>query len=154
MTGHADVLVRAAQPADVRRLVELIVGGSLTEGKEDLDETAPYLAALDEIRATPGCEILVAVLGGRVVGICQVIVFRHLQAGGGRCAEIESMHVDAAHRSRGIGGRLLDAAIEHARAAGCYRIQLTSNNVRTDAHRFYVRHGFEPSHRGFKRRLD
>jgi hypothetical protein len=28
---------------------------------------------------------------------------------------------------------------------------LTSNLARTDAHRFYARHGFEPSHVGFKR---
>ena len=37
-----------------------------------------------------------------------------------------------------------------ARAAGCYRIQLTSNKVRSDAHRFYLRHGFVNSHEGFK----
>jgi hypothetical protein len=32
-------------------------------------------------------------------------------------------------------------------------VQLTSNNKRPDAHRFYERLGFEPTHRGFKLRL-
>ena len=46
------------------------------------------------------------------------------------------------------------AAIEQARALGCYRVQLTSNEVRHDAHRFYEHLGFTPSHRGFKLALD
>jgi hypothetical protein len=29
-------------------------------------------------------------------------------------------------------------------------VQLTSNDARPDAHRFYQRLGFTPSHRGFK----
>jgi GNAT superfamily N-acetyltransferase len=41
-------------------------------------------------------------------------------------------------------------AIERARRLGCYRVQLTSNVVRSDAHRFYERLGFTPSHLGFK----
>jgi GNAT superfamily N-acetyltransferase len=46
------------------------------------------------------------------------------------------------------------AAIEQARALGCYRVQLTSNEARHDAHRFYEHLGFTPSHRGFKLALD
>lgn len=42
--------------------------------------------------------------------------------------------------------------MRRARALGCYRVQLTSSAQRPDAHRFYLSHGFEPSHVGFKRR--
>jgi GNAT superfamily N-acetyltransferase len=82
--------------------------------------------------------------------VCQLIVFRHLQACGGLCAEIESVHVHPAHRSHGIGTTLVRAVIQQAWVLGCYRVQLTSNEVRRDAHRFYERLGFTPSHRGFK----
>ena len=95
-----------------------------------------------------------AVRHGEVVGTCQLITFRHLQHGGGRCAEIESMHVRPDVRGTGVGGVLLEAAVEAAVVAGCYRVQLTSNAARTDAHRFYERHGFVASHVGFKRLLD
>ena len=44
-------------------------------------------------------------------------------------------------------------AVARAAALGCYRIQLTSNTARPDAHRFYERLGFVPSHVGFKMRL-
>ena len=39
-------------------------------------------------------------------------------------------------------------------ALGCYRVQLTSNTVRDDAHRFYESFGFSPTHIGFKLSLD
>ena len=44
----------------------------------------------------------------------------------------------------------MGGAIERARELGCYRVQLTSKAARTDAHRFYERLGFVPSHVGYK----
>ena len=145
--------IRSAQPADAERLIDILAHGALVEGKEDRAHPETYVAALAEIQPTPGNDVLVAELDGTVVGMCQLIIFRHIQAGGGRCAEIESMHVHPDVRSHGIGEQLLNAALESPHQAGCYRVQLTSNLQRTDAHRFYVRHGFEPSHVGFKRLL-
>jgi GNAT superfamily N-acetyltransferase len=146
--------VRTARRADAARLVDLLVGGAI-RASENPGDLAPYEAALQEITDTPGATVLVAEQDGganvpEVVGMCQIITFRHLQQVGGLCAEIESMHVDERYRSRGIGGVLLAAAIDWARSRGCYRVQLTSNKARTDAHRFYLRHGFEASHDGFK----
>jgi len=145
--------VREIRPADVADAVGLIELGSLVPGKEDPADAAAYRAALEEIDRTPGNTVLVAELDGEVVGICQLIEFRHLQERGGRCAELESVHVRPDQRSKGIGGLLVEAAAERARAGGCYRVQLTSNAARTDARRFYERHGFVPSHVGFKRSL-
>jgi GNAT superfamily N-acetyltransferase len=144
-----DATVRDATEADLARLVELLAHGSLIEGKEDSSDLAPYRAALAEIMGGPG-GVLVAETGGEVVGVCQIIVFRHLQSRGGLCAEIESVHVHPDYRGRGIGGVLMGAAVARAREFGCYRVQLTSNKARPDAHRFYERLGFDASHQGFK----
>jgi GNAT superfamily N-acetyltransferase len=95
--------------------------------------------------------VLVAVDDGDVVGVCQVLIFQHFQHAGGWCCEIESVHVRADRRSQGIGGALLDTAEAFAHERGCYRIQLTSNIVRSDAHRFYVAHGYSATHQGFKK---
>ena len=43
------------------------------------------------------------------------------------------------------------AAESLARKNDCYRLQLTSRNVRLDAHRFYVANGFEQTSHGFKK---
>ena len=149
-----DISLRRATTDDVDTLVELIIDGKLT-GDDDGDEHRDdYVDALREIENDPHSTVLVAVNHGvDVVGLLQLITFRHLQHRGGRCAEIESMHVRHDLRYSGIGGKLLDHAIEIARDMGCYRVQLTSNEQRPDAHRFYERHGFVGSHRGFKRYL-
>jgi GNAT superfamily N-acetyltransferase len=152
VAAPGDVRVRSASARDVARLATLLAGGSLRRS-EDPADVASYQAALEEIAATPGNEVLVAEVDGEVVGMCQLIIFRHLQERGGRCAEIESVHVDERRRSSGIGGVLLEAAVARARTAGCYRVQLTSNKAREAAHRFYDRHGFVASHEGFKRYL-
>jgi GNAT superfamily N-acetyltransferase len=145
--------IRAARRDDLMRIVEIFELGSLVPGKELPSDPRPYEAAWPEIDGGPG-GLLVAEVDGVVVGACQLIVFRHFQSRGGRCAEIESVHVHPEHRGHGIGHALVQAAIEKARELGCYRIQLTSNLERVDAHRFYESLGFTASHRGFKRSLD
>ena len=146
--------IRSATLADLASAIELIVGGALGPTDDDPSDLAPYVEALHVIQASSdGSDVLVAEVDGRVVGVCQLIVFRHLMHRGRRCAEIEAVHVEAALRSRGIGTLLLAEAVGRARAAGCYRVQLTSNIARHDAHRFYERLGFVSSHRGFKLQL-
>jgi GNAT superfamily N-acetyltransferase len=150
VTGTVEV--RDATNGDAGCLARLLAGGSLTV-RENPAEVSSYRRALREIEADPRSRVLVAERDGEVVGMCQLFVLLHLQHQGGRCAEIESMHVAAGHRSSGIGAVLLEAAVDAARQAGCYRIQLTSDQARPDAHRFYQRHGFAPTHVGFKRYL-
>jgi GNAT superfamily N-acetyltransferase len=95
--------------------------------------------------------VLVADVDGDVVGVCQVIIFQHFQHAAGWCCEIESVHVRSDMRSRGIGAQLLGAAEALAQERGCYRIQLTSRNVREDAHRFYLANGYDQTSQGFKK---
>jgi GNAT superfamily N-acetyltransferase len=147
--SRPNVVIRPATEADVPRIVELFELGSLVEGKEDPKDLEPYSAAWQEIATGPG-SVLVAERNNEVVGVCQLLVFRHLQSKGGRCAEIESVHVHPDHRGHGIGRILMGRAIAEARRLGCYRVQLTSNNARPDAHRFYESLGFGATHHGFK----
>ncbi len=148
------ITIRSADLADVERLVELLEYGSLADPSgepENAPDIGRYRAALVEIQATPGNDVLVAEIAGEVVGTCQLVIFRHFQREGGLCCEIESVHVHPDFRSKGIGSQLMASAVDIARQAGCYRVQLTSNLRRPRAHQFYEREGFQPSHVGFKR---
>lgn len=121
------------------------------EGEDERDVDA-YWRAVEETRRRRG-EVLVAEVDGEVVAVCQVLIFPHFQHTGGWCCELESVHVRSDRRAQGIGAMLLARAEVIAREQGCYRIQLTSRNVREDAHRFYAANGYVASHQGFKKFL-
>jgi len=145
-------VVRPLRDDDLPVAIEILVAGALGDTDDDARHPEWYVPAVAATRAEGG-EVLVVECDGEVVGVCQVIVFTHLQHRGGKCAEVESVHVRADLRSRGLGEQLLRAAESWARDRGCYRIQLTSNVARHDAHRFYERIGYSASHKGFKKLL-
>lgn len=147
------MLVRAARPGDVDRLVAILVGGSREPDAEDPMHPERYVRALERIRAAGG-DVLVAERDGEVAGLAQVLVLEHLQHAGGRVAEVESVHVDERHRRTGVGSALLAEAVRWATARGCYRVQLTSHVARGEAHAFYERCGFTASHVGYKLPLE
>ena len=147
------VLVRGIGFDDVTAAVRLLRGGSLAAQFEDEDQVSDYWEAVEETRRRLG-DVLVAEENGEVVGVCQVIVFQHFLHRAGWCCELESVHVRSDQRSRGIGASLLAATEALAKERGCYRIQLTSRNVRGDAHRFYVANGYEATSQGFKKFFD
>jgi GNAT superfamily N-acetyltransferase len=148
-----ELVVRPALPEDAPAIARLLAAGTRTPSAEDPSAPERYADATARIRAAGG-DVLVADYEGVVVGVCQVLLLQHLQHAGGKVAEVESVHVDDEHRRHGVGASLLNAAVEWAAAAGCYRVQLTSHEDRGDAHRFYASLGFVPSHVGFKLVLD
>lgn len=66
---------------------------------------------------------------------------------------MESVRVDEQYRGKGIGREMMLWAIERAKEKGGISMQLTTNNDRTDAHRFYSNLGFSATHLGMKIKL-
>jgi GNAT superfamily N-acetyltransferase len=147
-----DVTIRPITRGDVAAASLVIQGGSMAPEGEDEGDVDGYWRAVEETRRRRG-DVLVAEVDGEVVGVCQVVIFPHFQHTGGWCCELESMHVRSDRRGEGIGAKLLARAEEIAREQGCYRMQLTSRNVREDAHRFYAANDYVSSHQGFKKIL-
>ena len=58
-------------------------------------------------------------------------------------AEINGLVVDEGHRSRGTGRLLMEHAEQWARARGCRAVVLRSNVIRTRAHAFYEKLGYQ-----------
>jgi len=146
------VIVRPIADEEVAAAVAILTAGSLTPDDEHPERLERYVHAVHACRSEGG-EILVAVDGADVVGVCQLLIFTHLQHTGERCAELETVHVREDRRGHGIGAAMLEEAERRARELGCYRIQLTSRAARLDAHRFYLSNGYDQSHLGFKKSL-
>lgn len=101
----------------------------------------------------PNRSLLVAEIEGAVVGTVDQLVVANLTHRGQPWAIVENMVVDEAHRRNGVGRQLMDEALNRAQRAGCYKIQLLSRKVRTEAHAFYRSLGFEESAIGLRRYL-
>jgi GNAT superfamily N-acetyltransferase len=142
------VTFRRARREDLAAIVALYDADYLHAGKEqpNVDRTE----AFEEIARDPRETLLVAERDGRVIGTLQLTFLRYLTYGGARVALVEAVHVTETERGRGVGAAMMRFAIEEAKKRGCHRMQLTSNKARKDAHRFYERLGFTPSHEGFK----
>ena len=150
------VSIRRAGRDDVPAIVRLLADDDLGRGREDAGEplAIAYLHAFAAIEAQTGNQLMVAVLDGRVVGCLQLTLIPGLSRMGMLRAQVEAVRVDRHCRGRRIGELLMAHAIGHARDAGCGLVQLTTDRARSDAHRFYERLGFVPSHLGMKLQLD
>jgi GNAT superfamily N-acetyltransferase len=85
--------------------------------------------------------LFVAEKDGRVVGWTSCGIADHFYTP--LYAEISGLVVDAAERGAGIGARLIAEVEAWARGKGVEILRLRANAIRTEAHRFYLREGFE-----------
>ena len=150
-----DLIYRDARLEDVPTI--LILGhagdarGADTPPLDPASLTDPrYRAAFDEISADPRHRLIVAERNNEIVGTLQISVVPGLPRFGMKRGILENVHIRADQRGQGLGSEMVQWAIERCREAGCGIVQLTSNKVRLDAHRFYRKLGFEQSHEGFK----
>jgi GNAT superfamily N-acetyltransferase len=98
---------------------------------EEAEDSATALDAYIDVG-----EVLVARTHDRVVGHLQLV------DDGADTSEIKNMAVEAAYRGRGIGRRLLDAAIDLARAKGHATLAVATAAADVGNLRFYQRAGF------------
>lgn len=143
---------RPATRADVPVVVALLADDVLGRAREGAD-MARYDAAFDAMMAEGGNRLIVGEIAGRVVACYQIITMSGLSLSATRRAEIEGVRIASDLRGQGHGAALLADAERRARAGGCGLLQFTTNKARSDAHRFYERAGFAPSHIGFKKKL-
>jgi GNAT superfamily N-acetyltransferase len=139
--------IRTATPADLPALLHLLA--QLNETPQPLSDA--HRKAFDDVAADPRQRLCVVEdASGALVATATLVVVPNIGHGGRPWAIVENVVVDEPARGRGIGEMLMAHIIEQARAAGCYKVALTSRKVRTGAHRFYERIGFERSSAGFR----
>ena len=149
---QTDARVRDATEDDLPRIVELLAQFSPDTPREDLRQplAESYRTAFQQIEADPRQRLLVVEAEGWVIGTAALIIVPNLSHQGRLYAIVENVVVDESRRGAGNGDLLMRYAMEAARRAGCYKLVLTSNKRRPDAHRFYERLGFQATHEGFR----
>jgi GNAT superfamily N-acetyltransferase len=145
-----DLLMRRATIDDIPAIVAMLSDDPLGAAREADAGHPSYTLAFKEIDADPHQTLAVGERGGEVVACLQLTVIPGLSRQGAKRALIEAVRVRSDQRGSGLGKRLIEWAIEEARARGCVMVQLTTDKSRLDAHRFYLSLGFTDSHLGMK----
>lgn len=148
----ADIVFRIARREDVPVIVRMLADDELGSQRESVEEPLPesYYTAFEQLERDDNHELIVAELGGEVVGTLHLIFLPSLSYQGGLRAQVESVRVDKKCQNQGLGSRMMKWAIERAKQRGAHIVQLTTHRSREDAHRFYERLGFKGSHLGMK----
>lgn len=138
-----DLMLRPAMPDDASRISHLL---------DQLGWSVPPEGVVAELSASPSTDVVVAALDDDVVGVVAITTRRQFQRAG-NLVTIDTLVVDEAHRSRGIGERLIDVALETAARNNAQAVEVVSALRRVEARRFYERLGFEVTANYFVRSI-
>jgi len=144
------VSVREATIDDLAAILHLYAQPDIDDGVTlSMDDAT---SIFEKIRSYPSYRLFVAEHDGRIVGTFALLIMDNLGHLGAPSAIVEDVAVDPAVHRQGIGQTMMDAAMDEARQAGCYKLTLSSNVQRHEAHAFYDALGFE--RHGYSFRID
>ena len=128
------------------------VYGLICELKQKAYDRNTFAAGFAANLNNPQQRYQLAEVNGEVVGLIGIQIMFPLNL---NCwiGEIQELVVLPQMRGLNVGQRLLAWAEDEARQNGASLMELSSGKVRTDAHRFYLREGYEQSHFRFKKTL-
>ena len=136
------VSIREARDADLPAVLALYAQPGMDDGQVLTHDEAR--AIWQQFARYPSYRLFVAEdTGGEVVATYALLVMHNLAHRGTPSAIAEDVVVSPTHQGRGIGRALMAHALAQARAAGCYKLALSSNAKRESAHAFYRSLGFQ-----------
>lgn len=124
---------RNVSSEDVAQLLLLLEELGYKANEIDLAER------LQQIRRQ-GNRVFVAEKDSELVGCVQALI--DIRLAEGKVGEIVSLVVKRAARGAGIGKGLLHEAADWLQAMDCSQIRVRANEIRADAHAFYLAQGF------------
>jgi GNAT superfamily N-acetyltransferase len=150
MLDQAKLLIRPAAAADLEKVLALYAQPEFDAGDVLPLETAKRL--WQRFADYPDYTLYVAERAADVVGSFALLVMHNLGHLGAPSAIVEDVVVAPAFQRHGIGKAMMQFAIDRCREKGCYKLMLSSNAKREDAHAFYESLGF--ARHGFSFRID
>ena len=153
--SDGSLTMRPAREEDLPALIALLADDELGRLRDDPARAgdACYLDAFRAIAGDRNHLLVAAERDGTIVGMMQLSFLPGLSYRGAWRGQIESVRIAAAERGRGLGGRMIEWALDRFRERNVRTAQLTSEVSRVAAHRFYERLGFVGSHVGMKKIL-
>jgi GNAT superfamily N-acetyltransferase len=135
------IAVREASEADLPAVLAIYAQPELDAGDVlSLDDARDRFARFARY---PDYKLYVAVDGDAIVGTFALLVMDNLLHRGAPSGVVEDVGVAPELHGRGIGKAMMQHAMQRCRDRGCYKLVLSSNAKRSNAHAFYASLGFE-----------
>lgn len=138
------VLIREATVKDVSAVLRLYYIAGVD--REPWCELAEAEQLFQRLQQYPNYTMWLATLTAPPqppVGTFSLLIMDSLVHAGTPAGVVEGVAVDPAFQGQGIGRQMMQHAIAQCRAAGCYKMSLSTNLKRKQAHAFYESLGFE-----------
>lgn len=135
------LVIQQAEREDVAAILDLYVAAGITG--DDAFSVAEAQKQLDVFARYPFHRVFVAKLQGVVVGTYELILIDNLAKAGVKTAIVEDVAVVPTLHKQGVGKAMMIHACAVAKEHGAYKLALSSNKRRQDAHAFYKALGFE-----------
>src|SRR5262245_43745672 len=150
MLDRSNLLIRPAVATDLEKILGLYAQPEFDAGYVLPLETAKQL--FKRFQDYPDYALYVAERADIIVGTFALLVMHNLGHLGAPSAIVEDVVVAPTAQRQGVGKAMMQFALDLCREKGCYKLVLSSNAKRKDAHAFYEALGFE--RHGFSFRVD
>lgn len=133
----ADVIFRKLEESDImagflESLDSLRKASDLTEEKSK--------EIFNKIKSNPNHVVFVAVLDSKVIGSTTLLIEPKFIHKGGKVGHIEDVVIAKEYQGTGIGEKLINFVLDHAKQNQCYKTILDSTD---DVKQFYEKIGFK-----------
>lgn len=133
--------IRKATTEDIPMILELFAQKDIDDGEIlSIDEAN---SIFNKFKFYPNYSLYLAMIENKVVGTFELLIMDNLAHKGSKSGIVEDVVVDLEHRSKGIGGKMMEYAIMVCREFDCYKLTLSSSIHRDRAHMFYENLGFK-----------
>ena len=135
------MLIRTATECDLPDILGLYSQLDIDDGEILALDSAK--AIFSKMGSYPDYSVYVAETDGKVVGTFALAIMDNLAHAGSKSGLIEDVVVARQYQRRGVGKEMMGRAVEICRAKKCYKVALSSNIKRENAHEFYKNLGFK-----------
>jgi GNAT superfamily N-acetyltransferase len=97
----------------------------------------------DRLQSYPDYKLYIALKDGIPAGAFALLIMDNLGHLGASSGIVEDVVVRKDVRGQGIGKKMMEFAMQKCRTKGCYKLTLSSNLKRIDAHKFYESLGYQ-----------
>jgi ribosomal protein S18 acetylase RimI-like enzyme len=139
-----DVIIRQAQDNDLPAVLSLYAQADMDRGQVLTLQRAQSI--FEQFKTYPNYRLFIALDNSDtnvVLGTYALLIMHNLAHQGTSSAIVEDVVVKQSHQGQGIGRTMMLHAMELAKLAQCYKLVLSSNRKRQNAHAFYRSLGFQ-----------